>query len=105
MCAAGTNVESTWGTSFSFVIEAFQCSTCEFVCILPPSISGWHTLTTDQLFNLEFQFESGFKLEFQPKFGLPLGFPIPMGIDLGECTSKAKPQLQSIHSCSILPGR
>ena len=45
-----------------------------------------YTLTTDQLFNLEFQFDPGFKLEFQPKFGIQLGFPIPMGIDLGECT-------------------
>ncbi len=44
----------------------------------------FNTLTTDQLFNLEFQFESCFKLEFQPKFGMQLGFPIPMGIDLGE---------------------
>ncbi len=43
------------------------------------------TLTTDQLFNLEFQFESSFKLGFQPKFGIQLGFPIPVGIDLGEC--------------------
>ncbi len=44
-----------------------------------------HTLPTDQLFNLEFQFESIFNLEFQPKFGIQLGIPIPMGIDLGEC--------------------
>ncbi len=45
-----------------------------------------HTLPTDQLFNLEFQFESVFNLEFQPKFGIQLGIPIPMGINLGECT-------------------
>ncbi len=42
-------------------------------------------LITDQLFNLEFQFGSGFYLEFQPKFGIQLGIPIPMGINLGEC--------------------
>ena len=29
-----------------------------------------HTLPTDKLFNLEFQFESVFNLEFQPKFGI-----------------------------------
>ena len=45
------------------------------------------TLITDQLFNLEVQFESGFNLEFQPKFGIQLGIPIPMGINLGECVS------------------
>ncbi len=45
-----------------------------------------HTLPTDQLFNLEFQFESVFNLEFQPKFSIQLGIPIPMGIALGECT-------------------
>ncbi len=39
----------------------------------------------DQLFHLEFQYESIFNLEFQPKFGIQLGFPIPMGINLGEC--------------------
>ena len=44
-----------------------------------------YTLPTDQLFSLEFQFESVFKLEFQPKFGIQLGIPIPMGINLGEC--------------------
>ncbi len=43
-----------------------------------------NTLPTDQLFNLEFQFESVFKLEFQPKFGIQLGNPIPIGINLGE---------------------
>ncbi len=30
----------------------------------------WYTLPMDQLFNLEFQFESAFNLEFQPKFGI-----------------------------------
>ncbi len=45
-----------------------------------------YTLITDQLFSLEFQFESEFNLEFQPKFGIQLGIPIPMGINLGECT-------------------
>ncbi len=45
----------------------------------------WYTLPTDQLFNLEFQFESVFNLEFQPKFGIQLGIPISMGINLGEC--------------------
>ncbi len=45
------------------------------------------TLPTDQLFNLEFQFESVFNLEFQPKFGIQLGIPIPMGIHLGECST------------------
>ncbi len=44
-----------------------------------------YTLPTDQLFNLEFQFESVFNLEFQPKFGIQLGIPIPMRINLGEC--------------------
>ena len=44
-----------------------------------------YTLPTDQLFNLEFQFESIFNLEFQPKFGIQLGIPISMGINLGEC--------------------
>ena len=39
----------------------------------------------DQLFNLEFQFESVFTLEFQAKFGIQLGIPIPMGINLREC--------------------
>ena len=34
------------------------------------------TLPTDQLFNLEFQFESVFNLEFQPKFGIQLEIPI-----------------------------
>ena len=41
----------------------------------------------DQLFNLEFQFDSVFNLEFQPEFSIPLGFPIPMGINLGECSA------------------
>ncbi len=50
--------------------------------------SKYHTLPTDQLFNLEFQFESVFNLEFQPKFCIQLGIPISMGINLGECTSK-----------------
>ncbi len=40
----------------------------------------------DQLFNLEFQFESAFNLEFRPKFSIQLGIPIPMGINLGECS-------------------
>ncbi len=51
-----------------------------------------YTLSTDQLFHLEFEFESVFNLEFQPKFGISddalgiqLGIPIPMGINLGEC--------------------
>ncbi len=44
-----------------------------------------YTLPTDQLSNLEFQFESVFNLEFQAKFGIQLGIPIPMGINLGEC--------------------
>ena len=44
-----------------------------------------HTLPTDQLLNLEIQFESVFNLEFQPKFGIQIGIPIPMGMDLGEC--------------------
>ena len=48
-----------------------------------------NTLPTDQLFSLEFQFESVFNLEFQPKFGIQLGIPISMGIDLGEWTIKA----------------
>ncbi len=39
----------------------------------------------DQLFNLEFQFESVINFEFQPKFGIQLGIPIPMGLILGEC--------------------
>ncbi len=43
------------------------------------------TLPTDQLFNLEFQFESVFNLEVQPKFGIQLRIPISMGINLGEC--------------------
>ena len=46
-----------------------------------------YTLPTDQLFNLEFQFESLFNFEFQPKFGIQLGIPIPMGINLGERSS------------------
>ncbi len=40
---------------------------------LRANIDCYHTactLTTDQLFNLEFQFESVFNLEFQPKFGI-----------------------------------
>ncbi len=45
-----------------------------------------YTLPTDQLFNLEFQFESVFNLEFQPKFGIQLGIPISMGINLGKCS-------------------
>ncbi len=49
-----------------------------------------HTLQTDQLFSLEFQFESVFNLEFQPKFGIQLGIPIPMGINLGECMTSIK---------------
>ncbi len=49
-----------------------------------------YTLPTDQLFNLEFQFESVFNLQFQPKFGIQLGIPIPMGIDLGECINTLK---------------
>ena len=52
---------------------------------------------TDQLFNLEFQFESVFNLEFQPKFGIQLGIPISMEINLGE--SSANPHIpQVIHS-------
>ncbi len=51
---------------------------------------GWpieyYTLPTDQLFNLEFQFESVFNLEIQTEFGIQLGIPIPMGIHLGECS-------------------
>ena len=43
------------------------------------------TLPTDQLFNLQFQFESVFNLEFQPKFGILLGIPISIGINLWEC--------------------
>ena len=43
------------------------------------------TLPTDQLFNLEFQFESTFNVDFQPEFGIQLGNPISMGIHLGEC--------------------
>ncbi len=45
----------------------------------------YYTLSTDQLFNLEFQVESIFNLEFQPKLDVQLGIPIPMGINLGEC--------------------
>ena len=45
-----------------------------------------YTLPTDQLFKLEFQFESVFNFEFQPKFGIQLGIPTLMGINLGECT-------------------
>ena len=45
-----------------------------------------NTLPTDQLFNLEFQFESVFNSEFQPKFGIQLGISIPMKINLGEWT-------------------
>ncbi len=41
----------------------------------------------DQLFNLEFQFESVFNLEFKPKFGIQLGIPSPMGTNVGECTA------------------
>ncbi len=44
-----------------------------------------YTLPTDQLFDLEFQFESVFNLEFQTKFGIQLVIPIPTGINLGEC--------------------
>ncbi len=50
-----------------------------------PFFDSSHTLPTDQLFNLEFQFESVLNLEFQPKFGIQIGIPIPMGINLGEC--------------------
>ena len=39
------------------------------------------------LFNLEFQFESGFNFKFQPKFGIQHGIPIPKGIDLRECSA------------------
>ncbi len=46
-----------------------------------------HTLPTDQLFNLEFQFKSVFNVKFQPKFGIQLGIEIQMGIDLGECSA------------------
>ncbi len=44
-----------------------------------------YTLPTDELFNLEFNFESVLNLEFQPKFGIQLRIPIPMGMNLGEC--------------------
>ena len=49
------------------------------------------TLLTDQLFNLEFQFESIFNLEFQLKFGIQLGIPISVGINLGECARDHRP--------------
>ena len=39
-----------------------------------------YTLPTDQLFHLEFQFQSVFNLEFQPEFGIQLGILIPKGI-------------------------
>ncbi len=54
--------------------------------LLAKNPSTEYTLPTDQLFNMEFQFESVFNLEFQPKFGIQLGNPISMGINLGECT-------------------
>ncbi len=44
-----------------------------------------YTLPTDQLFNLEFQFEFILNLVFQPMFGIQLRISIPVRIDLGEC--------------------
>ncbi len=44
-----------------------------------------YSLSTDQIFNLEFQFESVLNVEFQPEFGIQLGIPILMEINLGEC--------------------
>ncbi len=49
-------------------------------------VAEYYTLPMDQLFNLEFQFESAFNLEFQPKFGIQIGIPISIGINLGECS-------------------
>ncbi len=54
----------------------------------------YYTLPTDQLFNLEFQFESVFNLEFQPKFGIQFGIPILMGINFGECMLSVRGQGQ-----------
>ena len=53
-------------------MDTFQVDTNIFIqdCAID------YTLPTDQLFNLEFQFESVFNLEFQPKFGIQLEIPI-----------------------------
>ncbi len=60
-----------------------------------------YTLPTDQLFNLEFQFESVLNLEFQAKFGIQIGIAIPMGINLGECsliTNMKEQPMRIVHT-------
>ncbi len=61
-----------------------------------------YTLPTDQLFNLEFQFESVLKVEFQPKFGIQLGIPISMGINLGECSATTPAWNALVHSMILI---
>ncbi len=46
----------------------------------PKLLHGIYTLPTDQLFNLEFQFESLFNFELHPKSGIQIGIPTQMGI-------------------------
>ncbi len=61
-----------------------------------------YTLPTDQLFNLEFQFESMFNLEFQAEFVVQLGIPILMSINLGECRSLTDLNINIIRIPSMM---
>ena len=90
-----------WGTE---IVHYGQSNSAPRGTVSVPFFSEWmgpksllsilepHTLPMDQLFNLEFQFESVFNSEFQPKFGIQLGIPTSMGINLGVCSMlKANP--------------
>ena len=46
-----------------------------------------YTLPTDQLLNLEFQFECVVQLRILISVWIQLGITIPMGVNLGECTT------------------